>query len=529
MNNSRSLDDRVELIVRRTKENDETASRSRIMNAYRVAAELHEGVFRKDGVTPYIDHPVSVAEIVAGNGGDQTMVIAALLHDTVEDTEYTLQQLSVSFGKDVADIVDALTNVDENIPDDITDSHQRRLIKNYLDGLSNAKLLDPENPQAGKAVYIKLADRLHNMLTIEACSPKSQTKKAADTLQFFVPLARLINSRYFERELSELCFRVLQPDLYREIESAYEETRTRNSRHIASFMQMFDFTLREFGDSTCPQLFRKVSSNSLKCYQIRDLLGSNGWPYSSMGSFTKSSIYLYEVLLSYNGHESPKMLQSFIDLYMAELRPKGVSLELLPDYPSETAAALILTDGLSNRYLVLLRLADSALLSSDYTSLFPPNSSVTEMPDRLITVYSRDGKPYQMAEGSTVLDFAFRIHPDLGCSAQYALVRRGNSEFEILPDQSPHKRVRRTQSDTECEINHPLQDGDHVFVVGDSDPHGEPIYHVDYEWFGYVKTQYAIDHLVEFYHKAVPNPDVRTARISWDPKLSEKFRQKKSG
>ena len=149
MSSARTLDERVELIIRRTKENDATARKTRILEAYQLAASLHEGVIRKDGVTPYIDHPVAVAEIVANNGGDQRMVMAALLHDTVEDTPYTLQSLAVTFGREVADIVDAVTQVEANIPDEITDNHQRRLIKNYVDGLSNAKLLDPDRKSVG--------------------------------------------------------------------------------------------------------------------------------------------------------------------------------------------------------------------------------------------------------------------------------------------------------------------------------------------------------------------------------------------
>ena len=521
MSGQRSLEDRLELIIRRTKENDATASRSRIVHAFQIASELHAGVMRKDGVTPYIDHPVSVAEIVANNGGDQTMVISSLLHDTVEDTPYTLQSMAVTFGQDVANVVDALTQVEAHIPDHITDSHQRRLIKNYVDGLSNAKLLDPSNPQSGKAIYIKLADRLHNMRTLGACSKRAQSNKASDTLQFFVPLARLIRSKYFERELSELCFQVLQPDLYEDISFAYEEARSRNSRHIAQFMKSFDLALRKNRNGAA--LFRKTSSDSLKCYQIRNLLGINSRPYGSMGSFSKSSIFLYEIVLEYYGDDASQMLPAFIDLYLAELRQNDIDLEVDFGYPSKEAVAFCLTDALSNRYLVVLQPAKPFSAVSDYASLFPPASSVTEMPEKTITVYSKDGEPYQMIEGSTVLDFAFRIHPDLGCSALYGLIRRGNGAFQTLPNSAFSETVICTPDDVECEINHPLQDGDYVFIVNDVDDLGEPVYHVNYEWFGYVKTQYAIDHLVEFLQKMLPNAGVYSSRISWEPTASQRY------
>ncbi|MBR0403985.1 MAG: HD domain-containing protein [Eggerthellaceae bacterium] len=523
MEDKRSPEEKMELVIRRTKENDATASRTRIMHAYRTAAELHKGVLRKDNKTPYIDHPVSVAEIVAENGGDQNMVIAALLHDTVEDTEYTLESLSVTFGQDVADIVDAVTHVEAIIPDSVTNDHQRRLIKDYIDGLSNAKLLDPSNPQSGKAIYLKLADRLHNMRTLDNCSKASQNKKASDTLQFFVPLAKLIGSKYFERELSELCFSYLQPDLYDEITSAYEETRSRNSRHVESFMVMLDMALRKAPVGQQP-LFRKVSSGSCKCYQIRNLLGDTR-PFNSTGSFPKSSIYLYEIVLEYQGADEYEMLPRFIDIYDSELRQNGISLRIDFNYPSRSVIAIDLRDRYFNRFLVILRPPAGNSEISDYASLFPPDASITEMPEKVITVYSKDGQPYQMAEGSTVLDFAFRIHPDLGCSAQSALIRRGDSSFQIIPDQDLGEIIISTPADVRSVISRPLQDGDHVLIIADSNDRGEPVYHARYEWFSYVKTPYATEKLSEFFKKMNPIDHEFEGVVSWDPVLSERFKK----
>lgn len=525
MSKKKDYKERVELVVRRTKENDATASKDLIMKAYETAAKLHEGSKRKNG-DPFIEHPVSVAEIVANNGGDQTMVVSALLHDTVEDTDYTLEQLAVSFGQDVADIVDALTNVEGIIPEDITDCHQRQHIKDYIDGLSNAKLLDPGNPQAGKAVYIRLADRLHNMRTLDAFDADQQVKKANDTRQFFVPLARLLHSKYFERELSELCFKVLEPDAYKEISLAYEVTRTRNSRHIEAFMQTFDLAVRRFAKEHA-ELFHKGRSYPFKCYQIHELLSNDGRPYGSMGSFSKSSIYLYEIRLSYSGPDTKRMVPDFIDLYQAGLRPNGVALEILPDYPSSTAAAFVLTDRLSNRYLVLLRPADSFALLPDYTSLFPPNVSVREMPDKVITVFSKDGKPYQMAEGSTVLDFAFRIHPDLGCSAMYALIRRGNSDFQTVVDSDGRKVAIQAETDVYCEIDHPIHEGDHIYVMAASNADGIPLYRAVYSWFSYVKTPYATKQLEEFFEKTNPITGTYDRRVSWEPSVKTLYKKEK--
>ncbi len=522
MSSARTLDERIELIIRRTKENDATARKTRILEAYQLAASLHEGVMRKDGVTPYIDHPVAVAEIVANNGGDQRMVMAALLHDTVEDTPYTLQSLAVTFGREVAAIVDAVTQVEANIPDEITDNHQRRLIKNYVDGLSNAKLLDPNNPQAGKAIYIKLADRLHNMQTIGACSREARVRKASDTLKFFVPLAKVIGSKYFERELSELCFSVLQPELHSEISAAYEDTRSKNSHFISAFMKAFDFALRDAPRGK-GRPFLKTGNASFKCYQIKELLGELNRPHGSLGGFSKSSIFLYEITLEYQGPASDNMLEAFTDIYFSELRRLDIRLEVLFDHLDENTVRICLMDRFSNRYLIVLQQTGASSAPSDYAALFPPENSIIEMPESFITVFSKDGQAYQMMEGSTVLDFAFRIHPDLGCSARYGLIRRGSGAFKLMSEPNLGEIAICSPDDVECEIDHPLQDGDYVYVVDAKDASGKPIYLAKYEWFNYVKTKYARDHLIEFFEKANPMNGHVNGAISWNPTASERY------
>lgn len=512
---------RIEKLARKTKENDATASKSRIIQAFETAAELHKGVMRNDKVTPYIDHPVSVAEIVADNGGDQRMVVAALLHDTVEDTQYTLQTVAITFGQEIADIVDALTQVEESIPDDITDNHQRRLVKNYIDGLSNAKLLDSENPQSGKAIYIKLADRLHNMRTIDCCSKDARVRKASDTLKFFVPLAKVIGSSYFEHELSELCFKVLQPELYGEIEFAYEDTRAKNSRFISSFMKTLDNALRNIpADKNCA--FQKLGTEPFKCYQINQLLSQPGKPYGSLGGFSKSSVYLYEIVLEYQAADDSKMLEDFIDVYLTSLRPFDISMELLFEPFDNSDVSLCLRDAFSNKYLVHLVWQGHVKSTSDYGMLFPPENSITEMPNAFITVFSKDREPYQMMEGSTVLDFAFRIHPDLGCSARFGVIRRSNQTYQTIETKEGEAIVLEAD-DVECEIDHPLQDGDCVYVIGSRNEQGMPMYLAEYEWFNYAKTKYARDHLIEFFNKTNPNSKEFKGVVSWNPVASKKY------
>ena len=171
--------------------------------AYSTAERLHEGVVRKSG-DPYITHPLAVATIAAEIGMDTTTLVAALLHDTVEDTDYSLDDLTRDFGEEVARLVDGVTKLDKVA---LGAAAEAETIRKMIVAMSQ----DP------RVLVIKVADRLHNMRTMRFLPPEKQAKKARQTLEVIAPLAHRLGMASIKWELEDLSFAILYPKKYEEI------------------------------------------------------------------------------------------------------------------------------------------------------------------------------------------------------------------------------------------------------------------------------------------------------------------------
>jgi len=174
-----------------------------ISRAYETAERLHEGVQRKSG-DPYITHPLAVSTICAEIGMDTTTIMAALLHDTVEDTDYSLDDLTNDFGPEVARLVDGVTKLDKVA---LGAAAEAETIRKMIVAMSQ----DP------RVLVIKVADRLHNMRTMRFLPPEKQQKKARETLEVIAPLAHRLGMASVKWELEDLAFAILYPKKYEEI------------------------------------------------------------------------------------------------------------------------------------------------------------------------------------------------------------------------------------------------------------------------------------------------------------------------
>lgn len=180
-----------------------------IERAYATAERAHEGQKRRSG-EPYITHPVAVAQILADLGIGPKTVAAALLHDTVEDTEYTLDQLRADFGDEITMLVDGVTKLDKV---KYGDSTQAETVRKMIVAMSKDI----------RVLIIKLADRLHNARTWGFVPAESATRKATETLEIYAPLAHRLGIQTIKWELEDLSFGVLYPKLYAEIESLVKQ------------------------------------------------------------------------------------------------------------------------------------------------------------------------------------------------------------------------------------------------------------------------------------------------------------------
>lgn len=197
--------------------------RKKIRQAFLFAAEAHKNHRRKSG-EPYIYHPIAVAQIAVEEIGlGATSVVCALLHDVVEDTDYTLDDISRNFGEEVSRIIDGLTKISDIF--DQTTSVQAENFRKMLLTLSDDV----------RVILIKLGDRLHNMRTLDSLPPRKQLKVANETLYLFAPLAHRMGFHAIKSELEDLAMKYTEPEVYQAISQRLEDTQEERNRFINSF------------------------------------------------------------------------------------------------------------------------------------------------------------------------------------------------------------------------------------------------------------------------------------------------------
>src|SRR5918994_5184949 len=223
--------DDVEQLLRTVRTHHPKGDLSVIERAYAVASTAHEGQVRQSG-EPYITHPVAVAQILADLGLGPRAIAAALLHDTVEDTGYGLDQLSAEFGDEVAMLVDGVTKLDKV---KYGESAQAETVRKMIVAMSKDI----------RVLLIKLADRLHNARTWGFVQPEKAQKKATETLEIYAPLAHRLGIQTIKSELEDLSFAVLHPKLYAEIESLVKQRTPQREQYVHNVIEAVDADLRE--------------------------------------------------------------------------------------------------------------------------------------------------------------------------------------------------------------------------------------------------------------------------------------------
>ncbi|WP_372457769.1 RelA/SpoT family protein [Nocardioides nematodiphilus] len=221
----------LEPLFRAVRANHPKADLALLERAYVTAERLHEGQMRKSG-DPYITHPLAVTTILAELGMTEPTLVAALLHDTVEDTAYTLDELRRDFGDEVAVMVDGVTKLDKV---QYGDNAQAETIRKMI--VAMAKDI--------RVLVIKLADRLHNMRTLRHVPQKSQERSAHETLDIYAPLAHRLGMNTIKWELEDLAFGTLHPKIYDEIVRLVAERAPSRDQFLAQVISQVEEDLRE--------------------------------------------------------------------------------------------------------------------------------------------------------------------------------------------------------------------------------------------------------------------------------------------
>jgi GTP pyrophosphokinase len=223
----------VDPLLRTIKSYNPKADLKEIERAFRFAETSHLGQKRLSG-EDFIEHPLAVAQVVADLGLDTTAIVAALLHDVVEDTELTLEEIREEFGEHVTQIVDGLTKLDK-ITFRSREAEQAENVRKMMVAMARDI----------RVLLIKLADRLHNMRTLGALSPERQTRIATETLEIFAPLANRLGVDRIKWELEDLSFRTLYPKRYEEIGALVEQREGERQEYIERVSKMVEARMRE--------------------------------------------------------------------------------------------------------------------------------------------------------------------------------------------------------------------------------------------------------------------------------------------
>src|SRR5512141_1369603 len=221
----------LEPLFRSVRANHPKADLALLERAYNTAERMHRGQMRKSG-DPYITHPLAVTTILADIGMTEPTLVAALLHDTVEDTPYTLAELRSDFGDEVAQLVDGVTKLDKV---KYGDAAQAETIRKMIVAMSRDI----------RVLVIKLADRLHNMRTLRYVKAETQERKSRETLEIFAPLAHRLGMNTIKWELEDLAFATLHPKMYDEIVRLVAERAPSRDQFLAQVIDQVQSDLRE--------------------------------------------------------------------------------------------------------------------------------------------------------------------------------------------------------------------------------------------------------------------------------------------
>ncbi len=260
----------IETLLERLPNHLSRDDRELIKRAYELAEAAHEGQTRASG-EPYVQHCLAVAQILAELGMDGPTIAAGLLHDTVEDSAISVEDLRQDFGDEVAKLVNGVTKLEEI--GKLSHLGRRELEDKEAENLRKMFLAMVDDV---RVVLIKLADRLHNMRTLGALPPERQRRFARETLEIFAPLANRLGIWRIKWELEDLGFRYLAPSKYKEIAALIDERRADRERYIARIVEILQRKLQEEG------IKAEVTGRPKHIYSIYKKMERKGLPFEKI-------------------------------------------------------------------------------------------------------------------------------------------------------------------------------------------------------------------------------------------------------
>ena len=453
-----------------------------VEKAYKYAEFLHEGQLRKSG-EPYIIHPLNVAYILAELSADSDTICAGLLHDTLEDTNTSKEEITNLFNSDIANLVDGVTNISKmnfTSKEQRVNANTRKIVTSIMEDI--------------RIIIIKLADRLHNMRTLEYQTKEKQIEKSLETLKIYVPLAYNIGAYRIRNELEDISLSYLRPDEYKKIDELRSNLEIESKDCLNEMVCKINELLN---NKNIPNeikiriknvygIYRKIKDGN-KIEDIHDLLilkvlvDSIDDCYLSLGSIHSEYNPINDKFKDYIYNPKTNMYKSIHttvfapDDRLVQMQIRTFDMDKVASYGITTywnikkgQAKYDMQEDIKDKFQFFTSIAQlNKIFVNDEDFI---THLTGELFGKNIYVYTSKGKPIELPVGSTPIDFAYKIDDNLGNTAIDARVN--NESVGVFYE---------------------LKNGDRVVIVSDTSSRPKE------SWLDYVKTSKARSKILEYY------------------------------
>ena len=484
----------VDQLVRTVRGNHPRADLSIIERAYAVAERAHRGQKRRSG-EPYITHPIAVAQILAELGIAPVVIAAALLHDTVEDTEYTLDQLTDEFGEEIAMLVDGVTKLDKV---KYGDSAQAETVRKMVVAMSKDI----------RVLVIKLADRLHNARTWGFVSSESAKRKAQETIEIYAPLAHRLGIQSMKTELEDLSFAVLKPKLYAEIQNLVAQRNPQRDELVGTVIGSIEGDLRE------AKIRGEVTGRPKELYSIYQKMIVRGRDFDEIYDLVGIRVLVtsirdcYAVLGAVHARWTPvpgrfkdyiatPKFNLYQSLHTTVIGPDGRAVEIQirtveMHQRAEYGVAAHWKykqrqqgqNQSSNDMAWLAHISDWQAETEDPSEFL--DALRYEIGAKEVYVFTPKGRVIGLPAGGTTVDFAYAVHTEVGHRTMGARVNG-----RLVP------------------LETALQNGDVVEVFTSKDPNAGP----NQDWLAFVKSKRAQNKIRQWFTKERREEAAETGKV----------------
>jgi len=458
-----------------------------ICRAFKFAYELHQGQYRKSG-EPYICHPVAVAGLLRDLGGSSAMIAAGFLHDVVEDTDITIEQIEEHFGAEVRLLVEGVTKLSKFNFKSKTESQAENFRRMFL-----------AMAQDIRVIVVKLADRLHNMRTLQFMSEESRRSNAQETRDIFAPLANRLGIWQIKWELEDLAFKYLEPESFRQIQTYVAEKRAAREERLEKITKTLRDRLQQAGIEVIDvsgrpkhlySIYQKMSRQQKEFHEIYDL--------AALRIIVKTNEECYRALAVVHDafRPIPGRFKDYIGLPKAnryqslhtgvigftgrplEVQIRTQEMHRIAEYGiaahwkyKETGGSNIHTTAQDEKFTWLRQLLE---WQSD---LKDAQEYLESIKDNLfeddVYVFTPKGDLVSLSPGSTTVDFAYRIHTEVGNHCAGARVNG-----RMIP------------------LSTRLQNGDIVEILTQKNSHPS------LDWLNFVRTSAAKNRIKQWYKRS---------------------------